>query len=71
MSKTPRQSNRHSRYDNAQHCALSAAYKKLGCTILTKKRCALKNSFKAWCVTYLVSPKSAVLFKTNTARENY
>ncbi len=28
MSKTPRQPNRHSRYDNAQHCALSAAYKK-------------------------------------------
>jgi len=45
VSKTPIQSNRHSRYDNAQHCALSAAYKKHGCTILTKKRCALKNIF--------------------------
>ena len=30
MSKTPRQPNRHSRYDNAQHCALSVAYKKTG-----------------------------------------
>ena len=51
MSKTPRQPNRHSRYDNAQHCALSAAYKKslhyIPLQKMTKMLCSAEGMSKS------------------------